>query len=71
MPLVDLNSPTALLLEWGWFLVTRANGIVYLLIVAVFLLGIFVRLPRAKRDIAAVEEQASTIAASSDPEIGP
>lgn len=56
MPVFDLNSPTELLLQWGWFLVTRANGIVYLLIIAVFIVGMLVRLPRTKRDIAAVAE---------------
>jgi hypothetical protein len=55
MPLFDLNSPTELLFQWGWLLLTRANGIVYLLVVAVLILGMTVRLPRAKRDIAAVE----------------
>jgi len=56
MPWFDLYSPTRLFVESGWFLVTLANGIVYVLIVAVFILGLFVRLPRAKRDIAAVEK---------------
>lgn len=55
MPLLDLNTPTQLLLQWGWFLVTRANGVVFLLIIAVFVLGTIVRLPRARRDIASVE----------------
>jgi len=55
MPWFDLASPTQILLEWGWLLVTRANGIVYVLILVVLVLGMTVRLPRAKRDIAAVE----------------
>ena len=55
MPVIDLNTPTQLLLQWGWFLVTRTNGLVYILILLVFLAGMFIRLPRARRDIAAVE----------------
>lgn len=52
MPLLDLAGPTGLMLEWGWLLVTRANGIVYLLLVVVFALGALVPLPRARRDLA-------------------
>ena len=55
MPWFDLYSPTKLFVEFGWWLVTLANGIVYVLLVAVFVLGLFVRLPRARRDLAAVE----------------
>ena len=55
MPFVTLNTPTELLLQWGWFLVTRANALMYILIVVVFLLGMFVRLPRARKDVTAVE----------------
>ena len=55
-PIIDLNSPTDLALGCGgWLLATVANAIVFLLIVAVFVLGMFVRLPRARRDIEAVE----------------
>jgi hypothetical protein len=56
-PLIDLASPTRLLFEWGWLLVTRANALVYFLIVVVFLLGITVRLPRTKGDLARVETE--------------
>lgn len=56
-PIIDLNTPTQLMFEWGWMLVTRANFVVYVLVIAVFLLGAFVRLPRAKRDLAAAERQ--------------
>jgi hypothetical protein len=55
MPVINLNTPTELLLQWGWFLVTRANGVVYLLVIAMFLAGMLVRLPRGKRDIAAAQ----------------
>lgn len=57
MPVIDLASPTRLLLEWGWLLVTRANAVVYLLIVVVLVLGMTIRLPRARRDIEAVETE--------------
>jgi hypothetical protein len=56
MPWLDLNTPTELVFQWGWLLVTRGNGVVYGLVVLVFLLGIFVRLPGAKRDLQAVED---------------
>ena len=56
-PLIDLASPTKLAFEWGWFLMTRANFVVYVLIVLVFVLGATVRLPGARRDIAAAEQR--------------
>lgn len=49
MTIVDLNGPTGLLLQWGWLLFTHANGLMYLLIVVVFVLGVFVRLPGNRR----------------------
>lgn len=48
MPFFDLAGPTGLVYQWGWLLLTRANGVVYLLLFLVFLLGIFVPLPRSK-----------------------
>lgn len=45
MPFVDLNEATELLAQWGWLLVTKANGIIYLSLVLIFVLGITVRLP--------------------------
>jgi hypothetical protein len=54
-PLIDLATPTSLVFEWGWLLVTRANFLVYLLLVVVFVLGATVRLPGVKREIDAVE----------------
>lgn len=48
MPLFDLATPTQLMFEWGWFLMTRANFAVYLLLLVVFVLGFTVRLPRGK-----------------------
>ena len=54
-PLIDLATPTGLVFEWGWLLVTRANFVVYVLLLAVFVLGATVRLPGVKREIEAVE----------------
>jgi hypothetical protein len=59
-PIIDLNTPTDLAFQWGWLLATVANAIVFLLLVAVFVLGIFVGLPRARRDIEAVERAHDT-----------
>lgn len=47
--MIDLNTPTQLMLEWGWVLVTRANGIAFLLLLLVFVLGITVKLPEGRR----------------------
>ncbi len=49
MPIFDLANPTQLMFEWGWFLMTRANFVVYLLVLVVFILSIAVPLPRGKR----------------------
>jgi hypothetical protein len=54
-PIIDLNTPTDLAFQWGWLLATLANAVVFLLIAAVFVLGMVVRLPRARRDVEAVE----------------
>jgi hypothetical protein len=59
-PIIDLNAPTDLAFRWGWLLATVANAIVFLLVVGVFVLGMFVRLPRARRDIEAVERARDT-----------
>jgi hypothetical protein len=48
MPIIDLNTPTEILLQWGWLLVSRANGVVYVLLVLVFLLGALIGLPHGK-----------------------
>ncbi len=48
MPLFDLANPTQLIFQWGWFLMTRGNFAVYLLLLIVFVLGITVPLPRSK-----------------------
>lgn len=55
VPVIDLATPTGLVFEWGWLLVTRANFVVYVLLLAVFVLGATVRLPGVKREIEAVE----------------
>jgi uncharacterized membrane protein YciS (DUF1049 family) len=58
-PLIHLLTPTQLGFEVGWVLVTAANLVVYVLIVAVFFLGATIRLPGAKRDLARVEAEAA------------
>ena len=54
-PIIDLNTPTDLAFQWGWLLATLANAVVFLLIAAVFVLGMVIRLPRSRRDLEAVE----------------
>ena len=56
-PLVDLASPTGLVFEWGWLLVTRANFVVYVLLALVLLLGATVRVPGTKRDLERVARE--------------
>ena len=58
-PWIDLNTPTKLVFEFGWVLVTRANFVVYLALLVVFVAGITVRLPGARADIARVEAAAT------------
>jgi hypothetical protein len=53
MPFIDLNTPTELLFQWSWLLVTRANAAVYALLVVVFLIGVLVRLPGEESPAAA------------------
>lgn len=50
VPIFDLANPTKLMFEWGWFLMTRANFVVYLLLLIVFIVGITVPLPRGKNE---------------------
>ncbi len=65
--LVNLASPTKLVFEWGWLLVTRANFTVYLLLLVVFVLGVTLRVPGARRDVERVAaERASAAEGGSD-----
>jgi len=57
-PIVDLDGPTKLAVEWGWLLATRANFLVYLLIVIVFVLGASVRVPGVRRVLSQAEARA-------------
>jgi len=50
-PFFNLSRPTHLFFQWGWMLMTRANFIMYALLVAVFILGFTLRLPGAKRQL--------------------
>jgi len=53
-PLIQLATPTGLAFRWGWLLVTRANFVVYLLVITVFIAGATIRLPGVRKDIEAV-----------------
>jgi hypothetical protein len=55
--IINRNSPTRLALQVSWVLVTLANFIAFVLLLVVFLLGGFVRLPGAHKEIAAVERE--------------
>jgi hypothetical protein len=70
-PLVDLASPTALVFEWGWLLVTRANFVVYVLLAVVLLLGATVRVPGTRRDLERVAGERANQHASDDLEEQP
>ena len=54
---VNRNSPTHLAFRVWWVLVALANFIALVLLLVVFLLGGFVRLPGARKEIAAVERE--------------
>ena len=51
-PLINLDTPTHIVIRWGWYLLTWGNFVVYLLLVAVFIIGITLRLPGTKRELA-------------------
>jgi hypothetical protein len=56
-PVVNLDNPTRLAFQVSWLLATLANFLVYIVLLVVFALGMMVRLPGARRDIAAVEQE--------------
>jgi hypothetical protein len=51
-PWVNLDHPTRIVIHWGWYLLTWGNFVIYLLLIAVFILGITLRLPGTKREMA-------------------
>jgi len=51
-PLINLDTPTHIVIQWGWYLLTWGNYVIYLLLAAVFIIGITVRLPGTKRELA-------------------
>jgi hypothetical protein len=51
-PLINLDTPTHIVIQWGWYLLTWGNFVIYLMLMAVFALGITLRLPGAKRELA-------------------
>jgi hypothetical protein len=56
-PIINLFNPTHLGFQVSWVLVTLANLLVYVVMLVVFVLGATVRLPGARKQIAAVERQ--------------
>ena len=50
-PLINLDTPTHIVIRWGWYLLTWGNFVIYLLLVAVFIIGITLRLPGTKREL--------------------
>jgi hypothetical protein len=55
--IINRNSPTHLAPQVSWVLVTLANFIACVLLLVAFFLGAFVRLPGARKEIAAVERE--------------
>ena len=55
-PLISLDNPTHLAIQVGWYLLTWANFVIYILLVAVFIIGITVRLPGTKRELARMKQ---------------
>jgi hypothetical protein len=51
-PLFNLDTPTHIVVQWGWYLLTWGNFVVYVLLAAVFVVGITIRLPGTKRELA-------------------
>jgi heme/copper-type cytochrome/quinol oxidase subunit 2 len=58
-PPINLESPTKIAIEWGWFKVTAANLVMFALVVLVFLFGILVPYRGNKKIIAAAKGEAS------------
>lgn len=56
-PLVNLNTATHLAIHWGWFSVTLGNLVAYVAVVAVLVLGMFVRTRGGRRDVEEVERR--------------
>lgn len=56
-PPIDLNSPTHLVLHWGWVLMTSATFVVLCLLVLVFVLGATVREPGVRRDLERIRRE--------------
>ena len=65
-PIVDLNTPTTLVLEWGWLLVTKATFVVFVLLVVVFVVGATVREPGMRRALARARAERDAAAGASE-----
>lgn len=68
-PIVDLNTPTSLVFEWGWLLVTKANFVVFVLLAVVFVIGVTVREPGMRRALAKARAERDATAATSEQEV--
>lgn len=67
-PVVDLATPTGVVLHWGWLLVTNATFVVLLLLLLVFLLGITVREPGVRGELERVRDERAAGATDSSEE---
>ena len=68
-PIVDLNTPTTLVFEWGWLLVTKANVVVFVLLAVVFVIGITVREPGMRRQLEKARAERDAAAATPGQEV--
>jgi hypothetical protein len=59
-PPINLEGPTKLAIHWGWLKITEANLVMFLLVVVVFLVGIFVPYRGNKKALAAAMAQQGT-----------
>ena len=66
-PLINLDGPTHIIFQWGWYLLTWGNFVTYLLLAAVFIIGITVRLPGTKRELAQAERSGPPAAKARQP----
>ena len=65
-PSIDLNTPTHLVLHWGWLLMTSATFVVLVLLVVVFVLGVTVREPGVRRDLERIRRERLAAAGSEE-----
>jgi hypothetical protein len=66
-PLINLDTPTHIVIQWGWYLLTWGNFVIYLMLMAVFILGITIRLPGTKRELAQMKRPDATAVRAGQP----